>query len=412
MTNFKFSHLFWITAVTVVFQGQIAANLLQESSEREVDNIGSSQHRNYLETAEFDVQPEFLTSKSVSVSHVRVEVDGENFYPQLRKIRKIARKNKKKSFFESIYSKLKEFARVSLASRRVSGIGGRLSFSGSKAAGLNNSGNIEKTSQEPIILAELTPLTPGDGETSSGRDRMLQSDDTKAEAEPLLLSQPKPEKPLNVMSFNDFSNGPELVDANDVLEKNNAAGDIENSNGLATVPMLNQQPRSGGARGRSLWTSEVSRSGLGGEEDQESNWVSYASFTQGRAMMFEPTAVVEGDQGGGLLAWTNLIILGVSMVTVFAFVSVLVVAVLYRRAKVQASSHCDQFSDILSTSSRSSFSSTISSSRSELTVPDKIDNISFHSEGQLRKSNYTCDDLYSLDSDYFLSSLEDISVQI
>ena len=250
-----------------------------------------------------------------------MKVDGENFYPQLRKIRKIARKNKKKSFFESIYSKLKEFARVSLASRRVSGIGGRLSFSGSKAAGLNNSGNIEKTSQEPIILAELTPLTPGDGETSSGRDRMLQSDDTKAEAEPLLLSQPKPEKPLNVMSFNDFSNGPELVDANDVLEKNNAAGDIENSNGLATVPMLNQQPRSGGARGRSLWTSEVSRSGLGGEEDQESNWVSYASFTQGRAMMFEPTAVVEGDQGGGLLAWTNLIILGVSMVTVFAFVS-------------------------------------------------------------------------------------------
>ena len=47
---------------------------MKESSEREVDNIGSSQHRNYLETAEFDVQPEFLTSKSVSVSHVRVEV--------------------------------------------------------------------------------------------------------------------------------------------------------------------------------------------------------------------------------------------------------------------------------------------------------------------------------------------------
>ena len=67
-------------------------------------------------------------------------------------------------------------------------------------------------------------------------------------------------------------------------------------------------------------------------------------------------------------------------------ISVLVVAVLYRRAKVQASSHCDQFSDILSTSSRSSSSSTISSSRSELTVPDKIDTISFHSEGQLRKS--------------------------
>ena len=204
----------------------------------------------------------------------------------------------------------------------MAGRGGRPSFSGSGAAGLNNSGNIEKTSHDPI-MTELTPLTTGDGETSIGRGRMSPSDDTKAEAEPLLLSQPKPEEPLNVMSFNDFSNGSELVDANDVLENNNAAGDgdIETSNGLATVSMLNQQPRSGGGRGRSLWTSEVSRSGLGDEEDQESNRVSYASFTQGRAMMFEPTAVVEGDQGGELLAWTNLIILGVSMVTVFAFVS-------------------------------------------------------------------------------------------
>lgn len=416
MTNIKFSHWFWITAVTVtvVSQGQIAecsndsdAKLLEESSEREAHSIGSSQHRNYLETAEFEDQPEFSTSKSVSVSRVRVEVGRENLYPRLRKIRKIARKNKKKmkkSFLESIYSKLKEFARVSLASRRLAGRGGRPSFSGSGAAGLNNSGTTGttgKTSHEPIILTELTP---GTGETSTGAATLLApSDDTKDEAK----SAAQPEEPLNVMSFNEFSDGPELVDTNDVLETNNGAADIEtsHSNGLVTVTMINQRPRSGEARGRSLWTS-----GDGGE-DQERTRVSYASFTQGRAMMFEPPAVGGGDQGGELLAWTNLIILGVSLVTVFAFVSVLVVAVLYRRAKLRASSHCDQFSDILSTSSRSS-SSTISSRRSGLAVPDKTDNISFHSEGELRKSNYTCDDLYSLDSDYFLSSLEDISVQI
>lgn len=421
MKNIKFSHWFWITAVTVtvVFQGQIAecsndsdAKLLQESSERDAQSIEMSKHRNYLETAEFEDQPEFSTSKSVSVSRVRVEVGRENLYPRLRKIRKIARKNKKKmkkSFLASIYSKLKEFARVSLASRRVSGRGVRPSFSGSGAVGLNNSGNSGKTSHEPIILTELTPGTAGAGETRSGPARVSPSDLTKDE------DQPKLEQPLNVMSFNDFSEGPELVDTNDVLETNNGGADIEtsnsNDNGLVTVTMLNQRSRSEEARGRSLWTSEVSRSGPGGEEDQERNRVSYASFTQGRAMMFEPPAVGAGDQGGELLAWTNLIILGVSMVTVFAFVSVLVVAVLYRRAKLRASTQCDQFSDILSTSSRSS-SSTISSTRSGLAVPDKMDNISFHSEGQLRKSNYTCDDLYSLDSDYFLSSLEDISVQI
>jgi len=419
MKNIKFSHWFWITAVTVtvVFQGQIAecsndseAKLLQESSEREAHSIELSQHRNYLETAEIEDQPEFSTSKSVSVSRVRVEVGRENLYPRLRKIRKIARKNKKKSFLESIYSKLKEFARVSLASRRVAERGGRPSFT----VGLNNSGNSGKTSHEPIILTELT------GETSSGPARLPPSDNTKDEAQSVLLSQPQlvePEEPLNVMSFNDFSDGPELVDTNDVLETNNGGADIETSNsadngpdnGLVTpltVTMLDKRPRSEEARGRSLWSSESS------QEDQERTRVSYASFTQGRAMMFEPPAVGAGDhQGGDLLAWTNLIILGVSMVTVFAFVSVLVVAVLYRRAKLRASSHCDQFSDILSTSSRSS-SSTISSTRSGLAVPDKMDNISFHSEGQLRKSNYTCDDLYSLDSDYFLSSLEDISVQI
>ena len=116
------------------------------------------------------------------------------------------------------------------------------------------------------------------------------------------------------------------------------------------------------------------------------------------------------------------------------FCSVLVVAVLYRRAKFREGGgrECDHFSDIASTSSRSSAStsSTISSTRSSKSqVPDKMDIISFNAEGTLRKSvsrdpkikicsvkmflkAYNCDDLYSLDSDYFLSSLEDISVQI
>ena len=264
---------------------------------------------------------------------ILLKVGRENLYPRLRKIRKIARKNKKKSFLASIYSKLKEFARVSLASRRVSGRGGRPSFSGVGAAGLNNSGSsgkIEATSHEPISLAQLTPVTPSDGGVSRGGVRLAvrlagTAEDRKAQPQPELLSDPKPEEPLNVMSFNDFSDSPELVDTNDVLENNNAAADIETSNsaGPATVPVpeLNQQPRSAEARGRSLWSPEVSRSGPGAEEEQESNRVSYASFTQGRAMMFEPPAVGDGEEGGELLAWTNLIILGVSMVTVFAFVS-------------------------------------------------------------------------------------------
>ena len=47
---------------------------MKASSEREAHSIESSQHSNYLETAELGDQPEFSTSKSVSVSRVRVEV--------------------------------------------------------------------------------------------------------------------------------------------------------------------------------------------------------------------------------------------------------------------------------------------------------------------------------------------------
>ena len=47
---------------------------MKESSEREAHSIELSQHRNYLETVELEDQPEFSTSKSVSVSRVRVEV--------------------------------------------------------------------------------------------------------------------------------------------------------------------------------------------------------------------------------------------------------------------------------------------------------------------------------------------------
>merc|ERR1711879_1043787 len=95
--------------------------------------------------------------------------------------------------------------------------------------------------------------------------------------------------------------------------------------------------------------------------------------------------------GGVLLEWSNLIILGISVATALAFITVLVVAVLYRRAKFREGGgrECDQFSDIASTSSRSSAStsSTISSTRSSKSqVPDRMDIISFNAEGTLRKS--------------------------
>merc|ERR1711936_1557570 len=410
MTNIKFSHWFWITSLTIFFHcpsvlstdDEEITSLKDSAIKRDAKSIDSSSHVNVLGD-----QVEFSTSRSVSVCHVRVEV--QKVGPRLRKIRKISKQNKrkkmKKSFLENIFSKLKEFARVTLASRRAAA----RNKTPRRGPASHNTGN---SSHRPIILTEMTAGSPADGESSSEAP----ADHTGDGAESSSHSEP-----LNVMSFNEFSDGPELVpelvDTNDVSE-NNKAADIETSNtryGMVPHTMGNQRQRSEEARGRSLW--KVSRPAGDVTEDHERPGASFASFTQEAAVLFDSKVGRDGGRGEGLMAWTNVIILGVSMVTVFALVSVLVVAVLYRRAKSRAASHCDQFSDILSTSSRSSAStastaSTLSSGRSGRTVPDRTDGISFHSEGQLRKSVYTCEDLYSLDSDYFLSSLEDISVQI
>lgn len=72
--------------------------------------------------------------------------------------------------------------------------------------------------------------------------------------------------------------------------------------------------------------------------------------------------------------------------TILSYLSVLIVAVVYRRVRIRQES-CDQFSDVTSTSSRSSAStcSTISSTRSTKSVPDRMNIISFNAEGNLRK---------------------------
>ena len=234
--------------------------------------------------------------------------------PRLRKIRKISKQNKrkkmKKSFLENIYSKLKEFARVTLASRRAAA----RNKTPRRGPASHNTGN---SSHRPIILTEMTAGSPADGESSSEAP----ADDTGDGTESSSHSEP-----LNVMSFNEFSDGPELVpelvDTNDVSE-NNKAADIETSNtryGMVPHTMGNQRQRSEEARGRSLW--KVSRP-AGGEvtEDHERPGASFASFTQEAAVLFDSKVGRDGGRGEGLMAWTNVIILGVSMVTVFALVS-------------------------------------------------------------------------------------------
>ena len=59
---------------------------------------------------------EFSTQRSVSISRVRVEVGGKKLYKGKKSIKEISRQ-KPKTFLDSLFSKLKSFAKVTLASR-------------------------------------------------------------------------------------------------------------------------------------------------------------------------------------------------------------------------------------------------------------------------------------------------------
>ena len=59
---------------------------------------------------------EFSTRRSVSISRVRVEVGGKKIYKRKKNIKDTSRK-KPKTFLDSLFSKLKSFAKVTLSSR-------------------------------------------------------------------------------------------------------------------------------------------------------------------------------------------------------------------------------------------------------------------------------------------------------
>jgi len=352
------------------------------------------------------------TSKSMSISRVKMEVGEEKHQSS----RKLAKKFKsRKSFLEKLYTKIKQFARVTLASRKEKNDDKEIDLN-KHSFGHNNS---ENGSQERINLAPSEPNTSANVTNHQPPPSKLQTNFTsEPTTEPHGPSVTninsdyvknndnsyrkwfdRRQNSSNAMSFNDFFDSPIIhVETHDV---SNDISDIETPNKAAAtviVDALKDEPRSQEARGRSLWMNDHLRVG------------------QKRTVVFESDSINAESRLAekfGLLEWSNVIIVAVSISAAIAFITVLVVAVVYRRVRIRQES-CDQFSDVTSTSSRSSAStcSTISSTRSTKSVPDRMNIISFNAEGNLRKQAYNCDDLYSLDSDYFLSSLEDISVQM
>ena len=166
---------------------------------------------------------------------------------------------------EKVYAKTKEFARVTLATRKVTNDGNKVSYFEANSFGRDNS----ETHSHDLIASEHQPA---DTDTEERR----QSDpDTSADEEQEEMEGIEEEEGSNVMSFSEFSDGPmpASVDTSDQPQLDNHAGldDIETSNKARRIienssnevtrsGKSDEAPRSQEARARSLWLVSRSRS--------------------------------------------------------------------------------------------------------------------------------------------------------
>ena len=160
---------------------------------------------------------------------------------------------------EKIYAKIKEFARVTLATRKVTNDGNKVSHFEANSFGRDNS---ETHSHDLNGENQLAAIT----DTEKGRQSVTHISAEEAEQ--------GREEGSNVMSFSEFSDGPmpASVDTSDQPQLDNDAGpgDIEtsdktriienSSNEVTRSGNSEEAPRSQEARARSLWLVSRSRS--------------------------------------------------------------------------------------------------------------------------------------------------------
>ena len=182
-----------------------------------------------------------------------------------KKIRKVAKP--RRTFLEKIYAKIKEFARVTLATRKVTNDGNKVSHSEANSFGLDNS---ETHSHDLIDGNQLMPAA-----SDTEQRRLSDPDTSTAEG----MEEKLIEERSNVMSFSEFSDGPMplSVDTSDRAQVDNDAGldDIETSNKARIIENTSNEvtrsgkseesPRSEGARARSLWLVSRCRSERDGQ---------------------------------------------------------------------------------------------------------------------------------------------------
>ena len=166
---------------------------------------------------------------------------------------------------EKIYAKIKEFARVTLATRKVTNDGNKVSHFEANSFGRDNS----ETHSHDLNGENQLAATNTEKRRQSVSDISAEKEDEREEGS-------------NVMSFSEFSDGPmpASVDTNDQSQLDNDAGpdDIETSNKARIIENASndfprsemklssaETGRSQAARARSLWLVSRSRSERDGQ---------------------------------------------------------------------------------------------------------------------------------------------------
>jgi len=401
----QFHHWFWITLVTGVVCGQnspdpVGQEGLPDSERAIVDKVKSFQplridtEENQRKEKKVD---EYLTERSVSVSKVRVEVGQKKLFNRKKNLR---RKKKPKSLLDSLLTKLKSFAKVTLASRerKESEFPGRSLKRG--RVSLVNINNKNKTNELNEAARVISGSDSEHIKLSDSLDKKTQSDD-----ESDIDIHPYADRHMQVIS-----NITDLVSNSATTVRNRGQNEgilvVPGRGGNESSVEKRGRGRSKEARGRSLWGFEK---GPGehvseGSDEKERNLEdeSNFSFSNDRTVNDSPIAIekeaniiLEQESRIYLLEFSNIIIIVIAA-GIFIVIAVVLSTTLLCRTQTKQVKSCQQASEVSSTCSP---------------LPQKSV-ISYNSEGSRGRQSCLSEDLYSLDSDYFLSSLEDISAQV
>jgi len=404
----QFHHWFWITFLAGLKSGLTFPDVLDReilpNSEKAIVRRVSSFQPLRLGRAEQQIrEEEILTERSVSVSKVRVEVGEKKLYN--RKKKNLKPRKKPKTLLDSLFTKLKSFAKVTLASRERnenpfpssslnrSAVSSVNSKRGNKSEAFNGSAHENSESKLPTNESgdshdkkNLGGSESHIGGHSYGDKHNLVISDMSAPA----TSRPGKETSIALKATHN-----EGI----VVIGQNASADT-------SVSDARSRGRSKEARGRSLWGfgggSERLVIGESDEKERNSEDESNFSFSNDRTVNESPIAIekeaniiLEQESRIYLLEFSNIVIIVIA-VGIFIVIAVVLTLLLLCRSHKPPVKSCEAVSDVSSNSSP---------------VPQKSV-ISYNCEGTRLKQPCLSDELYSLDSDYFLSSLEDISAQV